>query len=101
MHRISFELSKEKLKLLNKLTDDLGYEDLSETLNASLTLMRWANKKTSEGHSIGALSKDEFVKIILDLEHSCKDNSFIYGSDTVLDFVKCSVCGKTWEQYSQ
>ena len=33
--------------------------------------------------------------------HSCEDHSIVYGSDTVLDFVRCEVCGDTWEQYSE
>ena len=64
-YKLSFEITEEKLKLLDELTEKLGYESRAETLNAALTLMKWKGKKTSEGYDVGAMSKDEFVKVKL------------------------------------
>lgn len=54
MKRIQFNVSEERLKLIDQLKEELGFSSRTELFNASITLLRWARKQVNGGYHIAA-----------------------------------------------
>ena len=54
MKRIQFNVSEDRLELIDKLKDDLGFSSRTELFNTSITLLRWARRQVDNGYHIAA-----------------------------------------------
>ena len=55
MARMQFEFSERYYDEIRKLMESCGFETQKELFNNALTLMKWAVRHVSEGHTVAAV----------------------------------------------